>query len=113
MDSRYHDSPNILPELPLRGELLIRLLHASRRWMSNTNTRRKQLFLSFKRQHCTDNSQCSNLFKPTPRPGPHPCELGPNPPVISSFPILTGLPTMNFTLPTLPTANVTLPTVSL
>ncbi|KAH6877918.1 hypothetical protein BKA58DRAFT_85170 [Alternaria rosae] len=56
---------------------------------------------------------CSNLFQPTPRPGPHPCELGPNPPVVTSFPNLTGSPTANVTLPVIPTANVTLPTVFL
>ncbi|RYO17433.1 hypothetical protein AA0121_g5788 [Alternaria tenuissima] len=56
---------------------------------------------------------CSNLFKPTPRPGPHPCELGPNPPVLTSTPTLTGMPAANFTLPVLPTANVTFPRLSL
>jgi hypothetical protein len=54
--------------------------------------------------------QCKDIYKPTPRPGPHPCELVPNPPpVITSFPnITTALPTVNFTLPVVPT-NITLP----
>ncbi|KAH7340037.1 hypothetical protein BKA66DRAFT_434888 [Pyrenochaeta sp. MPI-SDFR-AT-0127] len=57
---------------------------------------------------------CSNLFQPTPRSGRHPCELGPNPPFVTSAPELItssvpALPTANLTVPILPISNVTRP----
>ncbi|KAF1829380.1 hypothetical protein BDW02DRAFT_583748 [Decorospora gaudefroyi] len=65
---------------------------------------------------------CSNLFKPTPRPGRHPCAIGPNPPNLTTsvskslaettVPIITTSLLSVGTL-SLPTTNVTLPTVSL
>lgn len=59
-------------------------------------------------------AQCKNLFQPTPRPGRHPCDLGPNPPVITDVPIITTLlPTLNMSLPVVPTVDVSLPVVTL
>jgi hypothetical protein len=64
----------------------------------------------------TPTKNCKDLFRPTPRPGRHPCELGPNPPLITSLPNITTLvpvvPTLNISLPALPTgppANISLP----
>ncbi|KAF2846430.1 hypothetical protein T440DRAFT_510915 [Plenodomus tracheiphilus IPT5] len=49
---------------------------------------------------------CSTLYSPTPRPGPHPCELGPNPP-----PLITELPVTLSVNITVPTVNVPVPVV--
>ncbi|KAH7076172.1 hypothetical protein FB567DRAFT_608859 [Paraphoma chrysanthemicola] len=62
----------------------------------------------------TPTRTCKNLFQPTPRPGPHPCELRPNPPIITDVPVITtSLPTLNVSLPVVPTGNVSLPVVTL
>ncbi|KAF2821413.1 hypothetical protein CC86DRAFT_411103 [Ophiobolus disseminans] len=61
----------------------------------------------------TPTRTCKDLYQPTPRSGRHPCELGQNPPLITSVPELPSsvpvVPTLNVSLPGLPSANVTLP----
>ncbi|KNG46429.1 hypothetical protein TW65_06887 [Stemphylium lycopersici] len=83
-------------------------------------TKKCQCQLATARYPCwaTDALQCSSLYKPTPRPGPHPCEMAPYPPrmtsswsVVTSFPTLTGFPNATFSLPVVPTANATFTTV--
>ncbi|KAF2030758.1 hypothetical protein EK21DRAFT_111629 [Setomelanomma holmii] len=62
----------------------------------------------------TPTRTCKNLFTPSPRPGRHPCELGPNPPLNTSVPeISTLLPTLNVSVPIGPSGNVTVPVVTI
>ncbi|KAI1669385.1 hypothetical protein L13192_06844 [Pyrenophora tritici-repentis] len=57
---------------------------------------------------------CSSLYLPTPKPGPNPCQLLPRPPppIITSLPLITALPTLNFTWPAVPTKMITLPALN-
>ncbi|KAL6704837.1 hypothetical protein ACN47E_007520 [Coniothyrium glycines] len=60
---------------------------------------------------------CSNLFSPTPLSGRHPCELGSNPPPVTSAPGIISTPvatwpSANLTLTHLPSANTIQPTVN-
>lgn len=109
-------------EVSFRRELLLRVLHASNGGLSYAYANRTSSphlrTSSSSSYHDANKPQCSNLYKPTPRPGPHPCEMVPYPPressswsVVTSFPTLTSFPNATFSLPVVPTTDATFTSV--